>query len=216
MEWLLRKFRMPPVNQVILIIIFAEFIFTIGAALISPIFALFVVQNVGAPVTTIGFAVAVYWIVKSILQLPIARHLDKNHGEIDDFYSVLTGLVIVIASTYLYYFATAVWHIYALQFTIGVGDAFIIPAFMAIFTRHIDRDQEAFELALRSSFSYGVGSAMGGALSGILAIAIGIRPIYLINGTLMLIGFIILLFLRPYVRPRAQQDLGRFYEQKRP
>ncbi|MDO8560963.1 MAG: MFS transporter [bacterium] len=214
MEWIngvIKKLRMPPINQVILIIIFAEFVFTIGSALIGPLVAIFVTKDIGAPVTVVGFSVAIYWVIKSVLQLPVARYLDKNHGEIDDYYSTLIGLAISITAVYLYYFVQSAWHIYALQALIGIGDALVVPAFQAIFTRHLDKDQEASELALRSSFSYGIGSALGGALSGILALAIGIRSIYLINGTLLLIGFFILLFLRPYVRPRVPKNTPELY-----
>lgn len=211
MELIFKKLRLPPINQVILIIIFAEFVFTIGAALLGPLVAIFITKDIGAPVTVVGFSVAIYWIVKSILQLPVARYLDRNHGEVDDYYSVLSGLAISTTAVYLYYFVQAAWHIYALQVLIGAGDALVVPAFQAIFIRHLDKNQEAFELALRSSFSYGAGSAFGGALSGILAIVIGIRAIYLIYGTLMLIGFSILLFLRPFVRPRAPKDMLEVY-----
>lgn len=211
------KLSLLKLNQVILIIILAEFVFTTASGLTTPIFAVFVLENVaGSALSVIGFATAIYWIVKSVLQLPIARFLDKNHGEIDDYYSLLIGLVIVVISVYAYYFAREVWHVYALQFVIAIGDAFIVPPFYAIFTRHLDPNSEGFEWSLRSSFSLGAGSALGGALSGVLAGVVGIRPIFLINGTLMLIGLIILLFLKPYIRPKAATPVGRvFIEQKR-
>ena len=215
MNWLFEKLRMPAVNQVILIIILAEFILTTADALIGPLFALFVVQDMGAAVTTVGFAIAIYWITKSIVQLFVARYLDKNHGEVDDYYSMLAGLLIVIVTIYSYYFVREVWQIYLLQFFLALGNSFVVPPFYAIFTRHIDKDREASEWAMRSSFSLGAGSALGGALSGLLAAAIGIRPIFLINGTLMLIGFFVLLFLGPYIKPRTPRDLAQFYEQKR-
>jgi len=120
-------------------------------------------------------------------------------------------LAISTAAVYLYYFVQAAWHIYALQILIGMGDALVVPAFQAIFARHLDKNQEAFEMALRSSFSYGAGSALGGALSGILAATIGIRSIYLINGTFLLSGLFILFFLRPYVRPRVPKDMLEVY-----
>lgn len=211
MNRFLKKIRMPTVNQVILIDIFAEFILTVGAALIGPLVAIFITKDIGAPITVVGFSIAIYWIIKSILQLPVALYLDKNHGEIDDYYSVLIGLAIGTAAVYLYYFVQAAWHIYALQFLIGTGDALVVPALQAIFVRHLDKDQEAFELALRSSFSYGAGSALGGALSGILALTIGIRSIYLIYGTFLFIGLLILLFLRPYIRPRVPKDTVEVY-----
>lgn len=203
------------INQVILVIIFAEFILTTGTALISPIFALFVVETIGAPVTVVGFSIAIYWGVKSILQLPIAQYLDKNHGEIDDFYALLGGSALITIAAYLFYFVNSVWQIYLLQFLIAIGDAFAVPPFLAIFSRHLDKEHEAFEWALRSSFAYGAGFALGGFFSGILASLIGIRPIWIINGTLLLIGLIILIFLKPYIKPKIPKDYTLFIKTKK-
>lgn len=210
------KFRLPRFNQVILVIILAEFVITAASGLITPLFAIFVIQDVKAPITVVGFAIALYWILKSVLQLPIARELDKNHGEIDDYYSMIIGVFLTTSAVFAYFFATEIWHVYILQAVIALGDAFTVPPFYAIFTRHLDPNSEGFEWALRSSFSLGAGSAIGGALSGILAATIGVRSIFLVNGTLMLIGLVILLFLKPYIRPKAPVPVGRvFIEQKR-
>ncbi len=213
----LLRLRFPKVNNVILIIIFAHFIFTVAAGLTTPLFAVFVIQNVGAPVTVIGFAVAIYWICKSILQLPVARYLDRTDGEIDDHHAMLAGTLIVVVATLLYYLATEVWHIYVLQVIMAVGDSLIVPPFFAIFSRHLDREHTGFEWALFSSFSVGAGSAVGGIFSGILASTIGIRAMFLVNGMLALIALIILWFLRPYISPRmGATDGTMMIEQKRP
>lgn len=203
-------------NQVILVIIIAQFVFTMAANLSGPFFALFIVQDIGAAVAAVGFASAIYWVVKSILQLPLARWIDRNHGEIDDYYSLLVGLGITIAGLFLFYFARELWHIFAIQALIGIGDAFVVPPLYAIFSRHLDHDSEGFEWALQSSFSFGAGSALGGTLSGLLVATLGIRPLFLINGTLMLVGLVTLLFLKPYIRPKVPQAAQRvFIEQKR-
>ena len=210
------KFSFLKLNQVILIVIFAQFIFNMAANLSVPFFAVFVLEDVGAAAGAVGIAIAVYWIVKSVLQLPIARWIDKNHGEIDDYYSLLFGLAITTTGVFLFYFAKELWHILAIQALIAVGDAFVVPPIYAIFTRHIDRDSEGFEWAVQSSFSVGAGSAIGGLLSGALVTLVGVRPLFLVNGTLMLVGFIILLFLRPYIRPKVPSPAHRvFIEQKR-
>lgn len=203
-------------NQVILIIIFAQFIFTMAASLSVPFFAVFILNDIGAAATIVGFASAIYWIVKSVLQLPIAKSIDKNHGEIDDYYSLLLGIAISMTGVFLFYFAKEVWHIFAIQFLIAIGDAFAVPPMYAIFTRHIDKDSEGFEWALQSSFSFGGGAALGGAFSGILVGIIGIRPLFLINGALLAIGLIILFFLKPYIKPKVEvTERGVFLEQKR-
>lgn len=210
------KLSWPKINQVVLIIIFAQFIFTVAANLSGPLFALFVVRDIGAAAAAVGFASAIYWVVKSILQLPIARWIDKNHGELDDYYSLLIGLAITTSGVFLFFFARELWHVYLIQALIGAGDAFIVPPLYAIFIRHIDRNSEGFEWALHSSFSFGAGSAIGGVLSGVLVGLIGIRPLFLINGVLMFLGLIILLYLKPYIRPKVPTPVGRvFIEQKR-
>ena len=158
----------PKLNQVILVIILAEFVFTVASGLITPFLSVFILEDIrGATVAVVGFATALYWVTKSLLQFPIARYLDRNHGEIDDYYSMLIGTGLVVAAVYAYYFASEVWHVFALQFLIAVGDAFIVPPFYAIFTRHIDSDSVGFEWALRSGFSIDTASAAVQARRGV-------------------------------------------------
>lgn len=208
------QFKFPAINQVILIIIFAEFVIGASTAFITPLFALFIVNDILAPVTSVGIAVAIFWAVKSIVQLPVARQLDKNHGEIDDYYSMLIGLAVIMAVQFMYYFVGSVWQIYFLQVLLAVGHALYVPPFFGIFSRHLDKDKEAFEWALWSSFSIGAGTALGSLIAGILAAIVGIRPIFLISGTFSLIGLVILIFLRPYIKPKVPRDLSQFYGQK--
>jgi MFS family permease len=210
------NFSFLKLNQVILVIIFAQFILTVAANLNVPLFAVFVLEDIGAAAAAVGFASAVYWTAKSFLQLPIARWIDRNHGEIDDYHSLLLGIAITTVGIFLFYFATKLWHIFAIQLLIAIGDAFAVPPLYAIFTRHIDSGSEGFEWTLQSSFSLGAGSAIGGVLSGSLVGLIGIRSLYLINGVLMLVGLVILVFLKPYIRPKVPRSVGRvFIEQKR-
>ena len=210
------KIHIPKLNQVILVMIFAQFILTVAANLNVPLFAVFILNNIGAAAAAVGFASALYWGVKSILQLPIARWIDRNHGEIDDYHSLLLGIAITTVSIFLFYFATKLWHVFAIQFLIAIGDAFAVPPLYAIFTRHIDSGSEGFEWTLQSSFSLGAGSAIGGMLSGLLVGLIGIRSLYLVNGVLMFMGLVILIFLKPYIRPKVPTPVSRvFIEQKR-
>lgn len=196
-------------NSVILIILIADFVFTAATAVTHPVFALFVVEDIGAAASAIGFAIAIFWMIKSILQLPIARFLDANHGEIDDYYALLFGLLISVVALYLYYFATNIWHVYLLQAMLAVGHAFFVPPYLAVFTRHLDKDSEGFEWALRSSFSTGAGMALGSAFAGILVASAGIRAMFLVQATLTLISLIILFFLRPYIKPKVSPDVER-------
>lgn len=196
-------------NNVILIILIADFVFTAATAVTAPVFAIFIVDDIGAAVSVVGFAVAIFWTVKSVLQLPIARYLDRTVGEIDDYYALMLGFGISVAVIFAYYFATTVWHIYVLQALLAAGHAFFVPPYLAVFTRHMDKDSEGFEWALRSSFSTGAGMALGSAFAGILVAAVGIRPMFLVHAGLSFISLVILFFLRPYIRPRVSTEVDR-------
>lgn len=205
------RLRIPVINKVIAIIIASDFMVTTGSALLSPIFALFITQDVtGGSVKAVGFAIAIYWITKSVLQLPIARYLDRNHGEVDDYYFMIFGLVAdaMVLSGY-YFFASTVWHVYLLQGLLGIADAFMLPPFYAIFTRHIDRGSEGFEWSIRSSFSFGGGAALGGALGGILLGLLGFRNVFLIAAMFNLLSVAVLLFMRPYIMPKTPKRVER-------
>ncbi|MBI3630965.1 MAG: MFS transporter [Candidatus Sungbacteria bacterium] len=209
------KTTWPKLNQVILVIIMAYFVLTAAAGFLPPFFAIFVTTQVaGAGVASVGIAITVYWATKSVIQLFVARFIDKNHGEIDDFYFMIIGGFLNAAFISLYYFATGIAHVYLLQFLLGMADAMVIPPFYAIFTRHIDKGKEGFEWSLFSSFSVGAGSALGGVLGGVLGTVVGFRAVFPIVGILTGIATIMLVFLKPYILPKVRPGGARIFIEK--
>lgn len=203
-------------NAVISFIILTDFLLTTSASLTAPIFALFVVGLNGGSAKTVGFALAAYWIVKSILQLPIAKFLDRNHGEIDDYYSMLAGVTLGAFVMFGYSFATQGWHIIALQACFGVADSMLVPPFYAMFSRHINKGKESFQWAIRSSLSYGGGAALGGALGGILVAIIGFRHVFVTASIIYASSALVLMFLKPFILPKTSKVVERiFVEQKK-
>ena len=205
----------PKLSQVILIIVIADFVLITAFGLLPPIFAVFITEQIpGGTVAVVGFGLTIYWVTKSLLQLFVAKFIDRNHGEIDDFYFMIVGGVFNSIMVSLYYFATEVWHIYTLEFLIGIGDAMLVPPFYAIFTRHIDKGKEGFEWSLYSSFSLGGGAALGGAVGGVLATIVGFRAMFPLVGLLSFIATIMLLFLKPYILPKVADGQARIFIEK--
>ena len=201
---------LPKINHIILVIVISQFILTTAFGLLAPIFAIFITsQIVGGTVAVVGFVISIYWIIKSVLQLFVARFIDRNHGEIDDYYFYLAGGFLNAVGISLYFFATDIWHVYAIHSLIAVADAMLVPPFYAIFTRHIDSGQEGFEWSLYSSFSIGLGMAIGGALGGVLATVAGFRVIFPLVGFLTFVSTLMLFLLKPYIRPKVPQDVAR-------
>ncbi len=189
------------VNKVMRAYIYWDFVISSAWGLLSPVFAIFILQNIatgnvveGAKI--IGFAALFYWVTKSILQIPIGNYLDKNHGEIDDFWFYAAGTIMTAFVPLGFLFASLPWHVYALQVFHAVGMSMVIPSSSAIFIRHTDKGKEAYESSLDSTL-LGIGVGITGALGGIMVGYTGFTSLFLLTS---LLNFVAVLFLFPVRR----------------
>ena len=129
-------------NKIIKLLILSDFFLNLGWGFMGPIFAIFLVQqvafsNIAQGAKIAGFAALCFWITKSLLQIPIGRYLDKNHGEVDDFWFMFIGTCMMALVPLGYLFSTEAWHIYVLQIFYAMAAAINFPSLSAIFTLHI-------------------------------------------------------------------------------
>ena len=196
------------INRVIKILITSDFLLQSGWGLIGPIFAIFLTRQIqGGDLKMVGFVAATYWVTKSIIQPFIAKHLDKNHGEKDDFQFLVVGMYVANLIPLGYLFSTQPWHIFSLEFTRGLAMACVVPTWSAIFTRHIDKGREAFSWSMEST---GIGFAAGlaGAIGAWLASVFSFKIVFILvslfglasSSTLLLIRHS--LFLKNHFAPR--------------
>ena len=74
------------INKTIQILLLFLFIINTGASFYMPLIAVFITRHIiGATLATVGISVAVYSITKSLIQVPLAKRLDSQAGEKDDF-----------------------------------------------------------------------------------------------------------------------------------
>ena len=189
------------VNRAIQILLSFLFIANISEGLFSPILAVFVTGSImGATLKTVGFAVAIFALTKSIIQVPLARRMDKRIGEKDDFYIMLAGAVIMAVYTFGFLFIKLPLHLYLLSIVGGIGAACLMAAYYGIFARHVDKGSEGFEWSLFSVWGLAVSLAIGSAIGGIFADTFGFRALFLTAGSLSLLATILLLFLYPHLQ----------------
>lgn len=187
------------INKLVLIFIGSDITLNAAFGLVGPIFAIFLVQNIkGADVSTAGIAAAIYWILKSILQIPISIYLDRNKGEGDDFKALITGILVASLVPIGYLLSSKVWHIFLIQTFFACAMSLVVPSWYAIYTRHIDKGKESFEWALDST-SLGIAAGITGAIGGLLAKYFGFSVVFLIVSFLTLIGAINLLLAKKYL-----------------
>jgi len=99
-----------------------------GWGLINPILAVFISdQIVGGGVELAGVAATVYFVVKSVAQIPVARWNDMRRGEWDDYWVMIAGSLLITLSAFLYIWVRYPWQIYVVQTIGGLGGGVVIP-----------------------------------------------------------------------------------------
>ena len=195
------------INKVIKILITSDIFLNSGWGLLAPVFAIFILQNIqGGNAKVAGFAAMTYWIVKSSLQVPIGRYLDKNHGEKDDLYFLILGTILVGFVPFGYLGSSLPWHIYLCQILQAVGMAMVIPPWDAIFTRHIDKGKEAFEWSLEST-TLGFSAGIAGAVGGLLVALVGFKIVFILVGSFTFLAAALLFLIRKELIPKTKPSL---------
>lgn len=187
-------------NKVIKYLILSDLVFYTGWGLVTPIFAIFIVNNIqGGTILVASIASAIFWILKSILRIPFGIFLDSHKGEGDDYFFVVIGLLIASLIPFGYIFANLPWNIYVLQAIYAIGMAMSLSGWSAIFTRHIDKGKESTEWGV-SATAYGIGAGVAAVVGGWAVTQFGFNPVFIIVGIMGLIGVALLLFIKKQIK----------------
>ena len=184
------------INKVIKTLIFSDFLFHNGWGLIGPIFAIFITQQIqGGTIASVGLIAATYWLVKSISQPFIAHFLDVTKGEKDDFSFLVFGMYVANLVPLGYIFASELWHVFLLETIRGLAMACVIPSWLGIFTRHVNKGWEAFTWSIQST-TVGFAFAFAAAFGGIIASFLGFKVVFFLVSLFGLLASTFLLIIR--------------------
>ncbi len=189
-------------GRVIKHFILADLFLLAGWGLVQPIFSVYVVDNVeGATLVTVGIAAAIYWILKSILQLPVANFLDKTEGESDDFKALILSLFLGAMAAFSYVLISQPWHLYLVEVLHAIAFALYVPAWSAIFSRHVDKNRVSFDWSLDSTVA-GLSAGVSGFLGGVIAAEFGFSGVFILAGALSLVSAFVLLLMPEMIFPK--------------
>jgi hypothetical protein len=194
------------INKIIQLLILNNFLVNSGWGFFSPIFTVFIVKYITSgdlpkAVEVVGFATLIYWVLKSILQIPIARIIDRIKGEGDDFWFLFWGNLLTAFIPLGFIFASQPWHVYLLHIIYAVGSAMNFPSWSSLFTNHIDKGQEALEWSINSTF-LGIGFGVTNGIAAIIIVTFGYNAMFLIISIFLFTSTFILLPIRKYVSLR--------------
>ncbi|MDE2018793.1 MAG: MFS transporter [Patescibacteria group bacterium] len=190
------------VGRIVKYFVLSDLFLLAGWGFIDPIFSVFIVEKVvGATLATVGMVAGIYWILKSILQIPIANALDQRSGEKDDFIALIAGLVLAGISAIAFAWVRQVWQLYFVQAVHAIGFALYVPSWSAIFSRHLDKDRVSFDWSLDSTVS-GFSAGFMGLLGGIAAAVLGFPAVFIMAGMLSLAAAVIIMAVPDVALPK--------------
>jgi len=195
------------VGRLVKFFVISDFFLLAGWGFIDPVFSVFIVQKiVGAGLITVGIAAAIYWLLKSILQIPIAKYLDRTVGEKDDFVVLVGGLLLAGISAMAFALVRTVGELYLVQAIHAVAFALYSASWPAIFSRHLDKDRFAFDWSL-DSVMVGVAAGITGLLGGIVAETWGYDAVFISAGILSFIAAFVLLAAPDLILPKPNRGV---------
>lgn len=193
-------------NRVVRNFILVDLALLAGWGLIEPILALYVVGNVaGATVVTVGTAAGIYWIFKSMLQIPIAKYLDRTPGEEDDLRFLIAGLLLAAFSAFSFSLITKIWQLYAVQLIHAVAFGLYGATWPAIFSRHLDKDKVSFDWALDST-AVGISAGVSGVFGGLIASWLGFKAVFVLAALFTLLSAFVLILSPNLVMPEKKSN----------
>ncbi len=189
------------INRVARYFIYADLILFSGWGLVSPIFSVFVTKQIlGATLITVGTGATIYWLTRSIVQVPLGSFLDKSRKDKAPLYTLLGGLIIASLSAFAFIFVRTIPLFYAVQFAHGVGIAFYATAWNGVFSKHLDKNKVSMEWALDSS-ALGFASGVAGFLGGYIADVFGFSYVFAIAGALSAVAAFVIFLVPDLILP---------------
>lgn len=191
------------INPVVRFLIISDTIIIGAAGLLGPIFALFIEDFIqGGNAAVAGLSVSIFLFTKSVFQIPIAHFIDRVRGEKDDFWLMFICTILTAVIPLLYLVIHTPSQIYLVQFILGLFTAFTFPTYMAIFTRHIDKEKEGTEWGVYFTLTDLTSAALA-AVGGYLATTQGFPTLIIAVVVVSLIGSLMLWPIRPYIRSKT-------------
>ena len=188
------------VNPVIRFLIVSDVLIVGAAAMLAPLFALFVEDFiVGGDAMVISIAMAIYLFSRSILQIPIATLIDKIKGEKDDYFPMVFFSTVAAVSILTYLIIDQPWQLFLVQLLLGISTAATYPSYMAIFTRHIDKHKEGTEWGIYYTFT-DLGSAVLAMIGGFIVTTFGFSALIVSVAAISVLGSLLLVPIRSSLR----------------
>lgn len=192
------------INKVVKFFILSDLLLFMGWGFIAPILAIFIIDKVaGATLLTVGIANAVYWSMRSIVQVPTALALDREKGEKDDYYTLIVSLLVVGAAAFMLAFVETRTTLYLVQALHGIGFGIYQVAWPAIYSRHMDKGKVALDWSLDRG-SVGLVVAITSFVGAGAAQVFGFSTVFIWAGVVSVMSALVLLTIPDAILKKSE------------
>lgn len=196
-------------NKIIKYLIYSDLVFYTGWGLISPIFAIFILNNItNGNAFIVGVAASISLIVRSLLRVPFGIYADGSQKK--SYYLMFYGLLIAALTPIGFIYSIYAWHIYILQAIFGFGIAMSSAGWTGIFAKYIDHGKESTEFGL-DAVAVGVGPGIAAILGGIAVTYFSFNWVFIAVTIIGLIGVSLLLVIKSEVLKSEQKGTGKIF-----
>lgn len=197
------------VNKIIKYLIYSDLVFYTGWGLISPIFAIYLINDiVGGNAFVVGLAAAISLIVRSVLRIPFGIYADDSQKK--SYYLMIIGLFISAIIPIGFIFSKYPWHIYTLETIFGIGIAMATAGWTGVFAKYMDRGKESTEFGF-DAVAVGVGPGIAALLGGIAVTYFSFNLVFIIVTIMGLIGVALLLVIKSDVLNNNKKQTGKIF-----
>lgn len=195
-------------NKIIKYLIYSDLVFYTGWGLISPIFAIFIINNIiSGSVLVAGVSAAVHLIIRSALRVPFGMYADKSQKKA--YYFMFFGLLISAFVPLGYIISRSPWHIYVLQGVLGAALAMSTAGWTGIFAKYMDKGKESTEWGI-DAVAVGVGPGIAGAVGGLAVTYFSFNLVFVAVTIIGLIGAAVLLVVKKDIL-KEKEGTGRLF-----
>ena len=172
------------------ILLITDGLVLISGAMLGPIYAIYV-DIVGVDLMDASIAGGIFALVAGFTVFVSGKFSDHVN---EPKYIVSLGYTIIGFGFLLYILVNSVWFLFIVQAIIGFGEAIYTPAFDALYSKHLDKNEEATEWGGWEAMRYFTASG-GAVIGGLVAMNFGFSPLFVIMCLLCFISAIYIFFL---------------------
>lgn len=153
----------------------------VATAMLGPIYALFV-EEIGGNLLDASYAYGFFALAAGITTLISGKYADKlKENEL----IIVFGYGIMGLAFFGYTFVNSVVSLLVVQVIIGIGEAIYLPAFDAVYSKHLDGRKSGREWGAWEAINFFT-IAFGAVTGGLLVTFFGFKAIFVIMGLLCL------------------------------